>query len=70
MVRESLRVVFLWAIFPLVSSGNVVSHGEFGVFFWERGGVVMGCSLSVFSQGVSWGYGVGFWYVRSGIVCF
>ena len=30
----------------------------------------MGCSLSVFSQGVSWGYGVGFWYVRSGIACF
>jgi len=40
------------------------------VFFLVGGGVVMGCSLSVFSQGVSWGYGVGFWYVRSGIVCF
>ena len=30
----------------------------------------MGFSPFVFSQGVSWEYGVGFLYVRSGIVCF
>ena len=51
LVRESLRVVFSWAVFPFVWSRNVVFHGGFG-FFGRGGGrgVLMGFSLLVFSH--------------------